>query len=105
MRYSLDLPDCRLEYGWDEVLLFFGVRFDAHGREVDSHDALAHEYDHARPLHSLLTWMAQKVEIFDECDIQAGCEWILQHDGDEPPEHLKVLVEVVDNLRVAAECR
>lgn len=105
MRYSLDLPDGRLEYGWDEVLLFFGVRFDAHGREVDSHDALAHEYDHARPLHSLLTWMAQRVEVFDETDLEAGFEWLLQNADQAPPDHLTTLVEVLDNLRVAGECR
>lgn len=105
MRFCLDLPDGRLEYGWDEVLSFYGVRFDEYGREVDHHDALTDEYEDGRPLHSLLTWMAQRVEVFDECDIEVGCEWLLQNADQPPPDHLVTLVEVLDNLRVAGECR
>lgn len=105
MRFCLDLPDGRLEYGWDEVLSFYGTRFDERGREVDHHDALTIGYDHGRPLHSLLIWMAQRLDLFDETDVEAGCEWLLQQDGHAPPDHLTTLVEVLDNLRVAAECR
>lgn len=105
MRYCLGLRQGRVEYGWDEVLLFFGSRFDDQGREVDYHDALVDEYDPHQPLHSLLAWMARTVEVFDECDIEPALEWLLQRSDEDPPNHLKKLIEVLDNLRVAAECR
>lgn len=105
MRFELELPwGSTLVYGLDTAagIDWFGELIE-NEKVVDSYDAHCSNYDHARPLRGLLAWLAVTSELWDEEDLNETLERLIHQRPDELPDHLRVLGQIVENLRVAAD--
>jgi hypothetical protein len=104
MRFRIELPDSnqKLAYGWDHALGWFGDVLSDRDRVVSSYNLLEPNYDHARPLWGLLTWLSQQGRAWCAEDLEEALVLLLDRSARELPRRLQILGSVICDLRAAA---
>lgn len=111
-RFELQHPHdstVQIAYGWDHAIGFFAtVDFGgspsgkANHRALLEYDAFQRGFSHAFPLRSCLEFLSEH-GLFTLDDLNEAIVWFELHGDRSPPKRLRLVVEIIANLKKAAD--